>query len=226
MLVTSDAERSFVSWPGAEALPDWTEIEARPNDWIFASGYTLSYPQSGESVAIKVERLGRSNPLIFDPTPVVRNVPAPILKRVLLACRWLSCNTDEAAYITADAHDPAKILLDAHCPNAEGVVVRSGSGGCLVRLRDGRVRHVPAFKVAAVDTNGAGDTHIGAFVAALAQGRDPFEAARFANAAAAIAVTRHGGPTGPTKEEVTQFLSRTSNTKKTNHPEHDMEDMK
>ena len=77
-----------------------------------------------------------------------------------------------------------------------------------MRLADGVARHIPAFTVAAVDTNGAGDTHVGAFVSALSRGADPFEAARYANAAAAISVTRHGGSSAPTHAEIESFLSR------------------
>ena len=43
----------------------------------------------------------------------------------------------------------------------------------------------PASRCDAVDTNGAGDTHTGVFIAALAHGADALEAARRANAAAA-----------------------------------------
>ncbi|MGC4023781.1 MAG: PfkB family carbohydrate kinase [Mesorhizobium sp.] len=226
VLVTRDAERSFVSWPGAESLPDTSNIDAGPADWIFASGYTLSYPGSGESVVARIERLAHKNPLVFDPAPVVRDIPSAILKRVLNTCSWLSCNTDEAAYITDGAPHPAKTLLDLHCPRAAGVVVRSGRHGCLVRMRDGSEQNVPAFNVEAVDTNGAGDAHIGTFISSLAQGGHPFEAARFANAAAAIAVTRHGGPTAPTTDEIRQFLLNAKITKKTSKPEQSMEDMK
>lgn len=72
---------------------------------------------------------------------------------------------------------------------------------------EGRVTHHPAFPVKAVDTLGAGDTWHGAFAFALVE-RMPINAAiRFASAAAAIKVTRLGGPLGaPTKAEVLAFL--------------------
>jgi sugar/nucleoside kinase (ribokinase family) len=82
-----------------------------------------------------------------------------------------------------------------------------GVAGAHVLLRDGRSQTIPGFKVAAVDTNGAGDTHIGAFVSALARGESPFAAARYANAAAAISVTRHGGSSAPTDAEINDFLA-------------------
>lgn len=208
VLVTNDAERSFVSWPGAEGQAVAAGTEPRADDWIFASGYTLSYPGSGESVARKVTAIGGRNPLVFDPTPVVTSIPRDILSKVLSVTRWLSCNEAEAQAITGGAENVAAALLNNHCPSADGVVIRSGSNGCLVRLRDGSQRAIPGFRVEAVDTNGAGDTHIGAFVAALAAGDDPFQAARFANAAAAIAVTRRGGPVGPRRNETVAFLAK------------------
>ena len=70
-----------------------------------------------------------------------------------------------------------------------------------------RRRTCPAFPVAAVDTTGAGDAFGGVLAAALARGADPMEAARRANAAAAIAVTRQGPATAPTAAETDALLA-------------------
>jgi sugar/nucleoside kinase (ribokinase family) len=67
---------------------------------------------------------------------------------------------------------------------------------------------VPGFPAAAVDTTGAGDTHTGVFIAALAVGADPAAAARRANAAGAISVTRPGPATAPTAAELDRFLAQ------------------
>jgi sugar/nucleoside kinase (ribokinase family) len=69
------------------------------------------------------------------------------------------------------------------------------------------VARVPGFSVEVVDTNGAGDAHTGAFMAGLAAGLSHKEAARRANASAAIAVTRRGPASAPTIEEVQKLLS-------------------
>jgi sugar/nucleoside kinase (ribokinase family) len=66
---------------------------------------------------------------------------------------------------------------------------------------------VPGFAVDVVDTNGAGDAHSGAFIAALAAGAGDTAAARSANAAAALSVTRRGPATAPTREELARFLA-------------------
>jgi sulfofructose kinase len=61
--------------------------------------------------------------------------------------------------------------------------------------------------VTVVDTLGAGDVFHGAFVLAVAEGRAVAEAARFANAAAALKCTRAGGRAGiPTRAEVEALL--------------------
>jgi sugar/nucleoside kinase (ribokinase family) len=69
---------------------------------------------------------------------------------------------------------------------------------------------VPGFKVEAVDSNGAGDAHAGVFVAGLARGLSAVEAARRANAAAALAVTRWGPATSPGTAEVDALVRKDS----------------
>ena len=90
------------------------------------------------------------------------------------------------------------------------MLVRTGPDGCLLAFSATNTVAVPGFHVAELDTNGAGDTHTGAFIAALAAGADARQAARHANAAAALSVTRRGPATAPTANELAQFLSTAS----------------
>jgi len=212
-MISADAERTFVSWPGAESilsLAMMAPVVAASGDWVFTSGYTLSYPGSRDALTDWIEALPADIPFVFDPTPIIADIPRPILGKVLARTTWLSCNTTEAVEIVGpgDLETSAGRLLTDHCPKAAGVVIRAGAKGCFVRLANGETKIVPGFKVAAIDTNGAGDTHIGAFVSALSLGVPPFEAARYANAAAALSVTRHGGSSAPTDSEIQTFLSQ------------------
>jgi len=78
----------------------------------------------------------------------------------------------------------------------------------IVYLDRDRVRRLPVFKIAAVDTLGAGDAFHGGFVLALAEGRSEIEAMRFGAAVAGIKCTRIGGSAGaPTRHEVEAFLA-------------------
>lgn len=216
-MISGDAERTFVSWPGAESvltLDMMAPVSVAPDDWVFTSGYTLSYAGSRDALTNWIEALAENIPFVFDPTPVISDIPRPILSRVLARTTWLSCNMAEAAEIAGpgDVEALAARLLGDHCPQAAGIVIRSAAKGCHVRLADGTAQTVAGFKVDAIDTNGAGDTHIGAFVSALARGVHPFDAARYANAAAAISVTRHGGSSAPTDAEIQTFLSQAAAT--------------
>jgi sulfofructose kinase len=86
------------------------------------------------------------------------------------------------------------------------LAVTDGAEGCYSHWQ-GRITHHPAFVVEQMDTLGAGDTWHGAFTFALCDGLSQLDAIHFASAAAAIKVTRMGGPLGaPTKAEVLAFL--------------------
>ncbi|MGB5181039.1 MAG: PfkB family carbohydrate kinase [Xanthobacteraceae bacterium] len=83
----------------------------------------------------------------------------------------------------------------------------------IVYLEDGRLRRLPVFKIAAVDTLGAGDAFHGGFVLALAEGRNEVDAMRFGAAVAGIKCTRIGGSAGaPTRAEVEAFLEQNAPT--------------
>ena len=90
--------------------------------------------------------------------------------------------------------------------------MKLGEMGAL--LWDGRAEvESPAFPVKAADTTGAGDAFNGAFAVALAAGKPVADALRFANAAAAISVTRSGAqPSMPSRLEVDEFLSALKET--------------
>lgn len=88
----------------------------------------------------------------------------------------------------------------------KNLIITLGEQGCLVV--QGAERHpIPAHPVKAVDTTAAGDAFVGAFAVAWAEGKSLIEAARWGNAAGAIAVTRAGAqPSLPTRQEVLGLL--------------------
>jgi sugar/nucleoside kinase (ribokinase family) len=74
------------------------------------------------------------------------------------------------------------------------VVLTDGERGSYLRQRGDAVSwHIPAHRVRAVDTTGAGDCFHGAYAFALSEGKPPLDAARYATAAAALSVTGQGG---------------------------------
>jgi sugar/nucleoside kinase (ribokinase family) len=76
-------------------------------------------------------------------------------------------------------------------------------------LERGELRHLPAFKVKAIDSLGAGDAFHGGFTLALVEGRTLPDMLRFASATAALKCTKFGGASGaPTRAEVETFLKQ------------------
>lgn len=101
------------------------------------------------------------------------------------------------------AHKAAEYFYEK---GVEKVIITLGSKGVFVSS-DGREEIVPAFKVDAVDTTGAGDAFNGGLLAALSKGKDIWEAVRFANGLAALSVQKLGTtPSMPKLEEIEAFL--------------------
>lgn len=107
------------------------------------------------------------------------------------------------------ATTPAAAAKKLWRKDRSAVVITCGARGCW--HFDGSAsaaRHLPAFRVKAVDTTGCGDTFHGAYAAALARGLPPVERLRFASAASALKATRHGGQAGiPGRREVERVLA-------------------
>ncbi len=208
-IVDGTGERTFLTSRGAEATvtaADLEPVRAGPRDAVYLSGYGLAHPANQAALLGWLRRLDDSHIVVLDPGPLVLSLPGDVLDTVLGRADWLTCNAREASLLTG-ARDPLRALaLLTQRSGRAGVLVRTGPGGCLLGHRAGPARRVPGFRVTAVDTNGAGDTHTGVFLAALAGGADEVAAVRLANAAAAVSVTRHGPATAPTRAELAQFL--------------------
>jgi sugar/nucleoside kinase (ribokinase family) len=211
-LVEPDGERTFVTLPGVEAAPDPVELAAcRPGvgDIGSISGYDLAYPESGPVLADWVDALAPGPLLALDPGPLVLDIPADRLARVLARTGLFTMNQREARLLAGDSALVGVELLSAVrrglslAPDAV-LVVREGSAGCVATggPRGSTVRTVEAPRVAAVDTTGAGDTHTGVLLAALAQDVDLADALALATRAAAMSVTRLGPATAPTAAEL------------------------
>ncbi len=90
------------------------------------------------------------------------------------------------------------------------VVLKLGEQGCFLCSSEVRGHH-PGFAVEARDTTAAGDTFNAALAVALAERKPMVEALRFANAAAAISVTRAGAQaSAPSRQETDAFLAGNS----------------
>jgi sugar/nucleoside kinase (ribokinase family) len=210
-LTEASAERSFISYIGAEGeltAEDLASVPAEAGDYVYVSGYSLLHGGKAQALVDWVLDLPRGINVVFDPGPLVDSPDEPLMQALLSRIDLWTSNSVEAVKFTG-ASDIAEALsrLADHLPADVLMVVRDGPQGCWISQRGDR-QHVPGFKVAAVDSNGAGDAHAGVFVAGLAQGLSASEAALRANAAAALAVTRWGPATSPGTAEVDALISQ------------------
>jgi ribokinase len=143
--------------------------------------------------------------VILNPAPA-RPLPDALLKLVSI----LTPNETEAELLTGikvdsdeTAAQAAQALLGK---GVQTVIITLGARGALVTTPTS-AQLVPGFKVEPVDTTAAGDIFNGALAVALAESRALLDAVRFANAAAALSVTKMGAqPSAPKRKEIEKFL--------------------
>lgn len=97
--------------------------------------------------------------------------------------------------------------LSSYIALAPMVVLTRGEHGCTIYRKRERPLDVPAFPTALVDPTGAGDTFAAAFLIRYHETNDILQAARFANAAASLAIGSMGAENMPTRAQVEARLT-------------------
>jgi ribokinase len=151
-------------------------------------------------------------------TVILNPAPArPLPRRLLRQVSVLTPNESEAGLLTGIKLDTHAAVGNAatrlRAQGAQAVVITLAARGVFVA--DG-VTHgfFPGFKVTARDATAAGDIFNGALAVALAERRPLTAAVRFAQAAAALSVTRLGAQaSAPTRAEIEQFLATRTRSK-------------
>jgi ribokinase len=205
-LVTVDArsENSIVVIPGANLCWNGRELKREEFDSNDIVVCQFEIPVDiVERVFARAKENGATT--ILNPAPI-REVPSTLLGLV----DYMVLNEVELGSIVncpVDAKDGHSVIVAATRLRERGpanVIATLGARGAILVDADGS-RVVPGHRVQAVDTTGAGDCFIGAFAAALANGKPPREAIAFAGKAAAISVTRDGAASStPTLDEVSK----------------------
>jgi ribokinase len=192
-LIAIDAawQNSIVVAPGANADLVAADVEAMRRVFKGAriAMFQLETPLATVGAALKLAR-DEGLTTILDPAPA-QKLPPELLTNVDI----LTPNEVEFEQ------------LDLANPGVHTVVLKLAARGCILH-RAGESFHVAGFPVKAVDTTAAGDVFNAGLAIALAEGSPLPHALRFANAAAAISVTRPGAQTSaPARTEVDAFLA-------------------
>jgi ribokinase len=207
MFVAEDGLNAIVVVPGANSKMDRAAVDKHA-ELIRSAGMVLCQLEIPmDTLSYTLDFCARTGvPVMLDPAPAAA-LPDAVWSNVA----WFTPNETEAAFYVGDGasvEDSADRLL---AKGLRGVALKRGEEGAYVALAGGRAQWVKPFKVDAIDTVAAGDCFNGAFAVALLEGKDPWSAARFANAAAAICVTRKGAAASmPSRAEVDVFLRKNS----------------
>jgi ribokinase len=205
IFLAETGENAIVVVPGANGKVDCAAID-RHADLIRCAGMVLCQLELPmETISHTLALCAEAGvPVMLDPAPA-----APLPDAVWNQVAWFTPNETEAAFYLGDDFSPedgAKRLL---ARGLTGVVLKRGGEGSYVAVAGGQAAWVKPFQVEAIDTVGAGDCFNGAFAVALLEGLDPWAAARFASAAAAISVTRRGAQASmPTRRDIEEFLAQ------------------
>jgi sugar/nucleoside kinase (ribokinase family) len=209
VLVEPDGQRTFVTTYGAERMITSESLgaaRAEAGDIVCITGYTLFEP-TREPLLEYLAALPEGVRVVLDPGEPFADFDAGLRNAVLSLTAVFTSNAAEAAALTGVV-DPAESAeaVARLLPGGGVAIVRDGAAGCYVHA-DGATVAVRGFPQDAIDTNGAGDAHTGVLLAERTLGKDWTTAARRANAAAAIKVTRRGPTTAATRAEVDSFLA-------------------
>jgi ribokinase len=206
IFVGSDGENSIGVGSGANARLSPADVAKAKGPIATADAVILQLETPLETVEAAAELAEAAGALvILNPAPA-QDLPDSLLSKVSI----ITPNEIEAELLTGIAVNSdaacsraADLLLDRGVKN---VIITLGSRGAFVATPTAR-QLVSGFKVGQVDTTAAGDTFNGALAVALAEGIPLLEAVRFANAAAAISVTRMGAqPSVPNRNEIESLM--------------------
>jgi ribokinase len=229
IMVDATAENLIVATPGANAsLLDLTEAELRAIAGAEVLVAQLEVPiETVAGGALAARAVGTR--VVLNAAPA-RPLPAELLAAVdLLVVNGLEAATLAGRPIPSPAprnfvevggsgvHQPVDFdevgeevgeVVDALLESVPRAVLTLGAAGALYAERGSDPVHVPAPRVDAVDSTGAGDSFTGALAVAWAEGRDLIDAVRWACAAGAACVRELGASSSlPRRAEIDELYA-------------------
>ena len=195
VLVTPDAERSMCTFLGVSA--ELNDQALHPHDIAkskiyYMEGYLAASP-TGLSAALQGRKIakdaGVALALTLSDVSMIQFCKAGLDAMLGEGVDYLFCNQEEAQ-VWCGSED-LNVVKNKLQNLAKIVCLTRGPDGSEIITAE-QTWHVPADKVKAIDTNGAGDMFAGAFLYAISRGYSPDKAANLGNHAAAAVVSQHG----------------------------------
>lgn len=198
VLVSLDGERTFIYYPGANFylshLNVDSEIFLKTKIVHFADTFLL--PELDGTGTNLLLSKAKKNGIVtsIDTSWDIKNRWLGLLGNNLPLVDFFFCNLTEAQAMTGheNEEDASKALLE-YGPNM--VIIKMGEKGSFIQTNDFSLR-IPAYNVEVVDTTGAGDCYVAAFLFGHLQGWDYEKTALFATVTASMCVKFIGATTG------------------------------
>jgi len=208
--VTPDGERTFFGGRGANSLLRAPHPGARLISGVAAAhlaGHSFLDRGPAQAASDLIQAIHARGGWVsldvgMEPSKAIPRKILQMSRRVDI----LLVSLDEAAALTG-TRDPFRAHAALRKAGAREVVLKVGHRGCLITEGGGPVL-VSSFSVRSVDSTGAGDAFVAAFLEARLRGWPTVEGAIAANAAGALAATVIGaGQNLPGPSEVATLLS-------------------
>jgi 2-dehydro-3-deoxygluconokinase len=189
---------------------DWQDL-IRRSRWLHVSGISLAISESAKQTTFAAMELARQ---VGTRVSLDTNLRLSLwslaqarecLQQAIQRCDLVQPSLEDMVHLTG-SDQPLDIVNWCHAQGAKQVVLKMGAQGALIS-QGGTTSVVKAKRVQAVDATGAGDCFCGNLLARCVQGDDLMQAARWANAAAALSVQGRGAIAPlPRAKQVQAFL--------------------
>lgn len=215
VIVSSDGERTFLYYPGANKLLSKADInvDALLSSRIVHFSDTFLLPNLDGTGTYELLQLVKSSgsftsmDISWDP----KGRWLSLIHNYLPLIDFFFCNKIEAQSLTGyeDAFNASQFLLDC---GVGTVIIKMGERGSLIRKKH-LLLEIPSIKVEVKDSTGSGDCYVAAFLLGILRGWDYESIGLFASAAGAASVTQVGATTGiHSFDNVCYLLTTHSNT--------------
>lgn len=210
IFVADTGQNSIVIVPGANGRFSPEDIEAAQDSLAGVAWVLLQLENPLPTVLAAARTAARGGArVILDPAPA-RSLPDGLFALADI----ITPNETEAAILAGlppaslNPNQALEIARKLQERGAKAVIIKLGEQGCLlVNLESSQL--LPAPSVKAVDTTAAGDVFNAGLAVGLSEGLDLPSACKFANAAAALSVTKLGAQaSAPTRAELNEFIQK------------------
>lgn len=209
MIFVCNGDNSIIVNSGANCCVN-PEYATRYSAVIAESRILLSQLEIPLDTVIAAFRIAKEHSVttILNPAPIMQ-LPEELFQLTDI----IILNETEAEYLTKCSISGIEDAKAAICAltdmGFQTSIITLGSLGCVFTSDDGSIEHLPARKVNAIDTTGAGDSFCGAFAYALANNFSIKDAIQLATLVSSVTVTRRGAALStPTRDEINTLLRK------------------